>query len=270
MPNQSLPRSAEGQSPVPAELFSLRNFEADLSTLDELQLEKAHHAQAMAICLAEMHWNVKIDAADVEFVLGSAPEQLTLKPAQLDILPPRTDSESSLNFRKRTVHLWLLDFNQCKQISMDDAGVNQAVTAFWQNDPHYPRPCPPGHPDEDLWRIFKDCYLKHSSRKVNSKSQGKDLARQFIDGVVAEAIKRASTTAGPPRSQPLRNGPIRRRGSLRSICIGSPPLDGTTLEGPRGGVFTEREPPRGGFSRGGGFLSRRTSPRSVPSGRTFS
>lgn len=92
--------------------FSLRNFEADLSILDELQLEKAHHTQAMAICLAEMHWNVKIDAADVEFVLGSAPEQLTLKSAQLDILPPRTDSESSLNFRKRTVHLWLLDFNQ--------------------------------------------------------------------------------------------------------------------------------------------------------------
>lgn len=29
----------------------------------------------MAICLAEMHWDVKIDAADVDFVLGTAPEK---------------------------------------------------------------------------------------------------------------------------------------------------------------------------------------------------
>lgn len=42
--------------------FSLRNFEANLNIMDELQLKKGHHAQAMAISLAEMHWRVKVDA----------------------------------------------------------------------------------------------------------------------------------------------------------------------------------------------------------------
>lgn len=90
------------------------------------------------------------------------------------------------------------------------------------------------------------------------------MARQFIDGVVAEAIKRTSTTASSPRSQPLRGGPIRSRGSLSSIRIGSPPYDGTILEGPRGGVFPDRELPRGGISRGGslrGGFSQEGPPR---------
>lgn len=103
--------------------FSLRNFEADLNILDELQLEKADHARAMAISLAEMHWRAKIDAADVEFVLGAEAELFLVKLAVVEILPPRTDTAS---VKKRSVHLWLLDFNQCKRISMDEAGVNQA------------------------------------------------------------------------------------------------------------------------------------------------
>ncbi|MCJ1271781.1 hypothetical protein MMC22_011686 [Lobaria immixta] len=183
--------------------FSLRNFEADLNILDELHLEKAHHAQAMAICLAEMHWDVKIDAADVEFVLGTAPEKWAPKPAELAKLAPRTDTASSLNFRRRSVHLWLLDFNQCKSIRMDDAGVNQAVAAFWQNDPYYPRPCPPGHPDAELWEIFEARYIHHSDKKLDSKAQGRNLARQFIDGVVAEAKRLWLRQRDEQASQPV-------------------------------------------------------------------
>ena len=40
---------------VASQTFSLRNFEADLSVIEQLALEKAHHVRAMAICLSEMH-----------------------------------------------------------------------------------------------------------------------------------------------------------------------------------------------------------------------
>lgn len=48
---------------------------------------------------------------------------------------------------------------------------------------------------------------------ADSKAQGKDLTRPFNDGIVAEATKRASTTAGPPQSQPLRGRTLSTRGS---------------------------------------------------------
>lgn len=70
-------------------------------------------------------------SAEVEYVLGTEPEHSSLKATTLDNLPPRTDiAIILLNFKKRAVHLWLMDFNQCKSISMDDAGINQAVVAF--------------------------------------------------------------------------------------------------------------------------------------------
>lgn len=237
--------------------FSLRNFEADLEIVDELQLEKVHHAQAMAVCLAEMHWTVGTDAADVEFVLGRAPEKWEPKFAELKTLPPRTETQSDLNFQRGPVHMWLLDFNQCKPISMDEAGVKQAIAAFWQNDPYYPRPCPPDHPDEELWTIFKTRYLQHSDEKAESRQI---LARQFIDGVVAEAIRRASTaTTGPPRGQPSARGPPRDP----VLVVGNPPSGGLPPGGGSSSSDTSAgwEDPvltsgRGGRRRGRGGLGR--------------
>lgn len=133
---------------------------------------------------------------------------------------------------------------------MDDAGVKQAVAAFWQNDPYYPRPCPPGHPDAELWEIFEARYLHHSDKKLDSKAQGKNLARQFIDGVVAEAKRRASSEAGPPRDQPSRGGHLHGGASLSRIRIGTPPRGGL----PQGG------PPRGGFHPVGPSSSQSTAP----------
>lgn len=67
----------------------------------------------MAKAFAIMHWACKIDANDVEFVLGPAAatgRQLTLE--QIAKLPPRTSSAASLQKKgKRAVQLWLLDFN---------------------------------------------------------------------------------------------------------------------------------------------------------------
>lgn len=110
--------------------LTLRNFEVDLNIIDELHLKRVHHARAMAVCLSEMHWRGDIDAADVEFVLGTAREELAPKAVEIKSLPPRTISAATLNFKRRFVHLWLLDFNQCKSITTNEAGVRQATAAF--------------------------------------------------------------------------------------------------------------------------------------------
>lgn len=44
------------------EKFSLRNFELDLQALDDLSLEKEHHAREMARALAIMHWKCEVSA----------------------------------------------------------------------------------------------------------------------------------------------------------------------------------------------------------------
>ncbi|KAG9513371.1 4HBT like protein, partial [Aureobasidium melanogenum] len=75
----------------------------------------------MAQSLALMHWKAGIDANDVEFVFG-------------DSIQNSTDRDG------HTVSIWLLDFNQCRRFSHDQAGLKQLVDAFWWNDPYYPRP----------------------------------------------------------------------------------------------------------------------------------
>lgn len=129
-----------------------------------------------------------MDAADVEFVLGTAPEKLAVKAVEIKNLPPRSSTAAPLNFKRRLVHLWLLDFNQCREITLDDRGVTQAINAYWQNDPYYPRPCSPGHPDQAIWDLFSMAYVEHSdliATDVNVSS----LARKFIDGLVTEAVR---------------------------------------------------------------------------------
>jgi len=36
--------------------------------------------------------------------------------------------------------VWLFDFDCCKDMSQNEAGVEQAVAAFYRNDPFLPRP----------------------------------------------------------------------------------------------------------------------------------
>ncbi|KAN0070504.1 Zinc finger domain containing protein [Elaphomyces granulatus] len=111
-------------------------------------------AANMANALAVMHWHVGIGANDVEFVLGSAPTRTTF-PAVVPLTPAE-------NFKHRTVHLWMLDFDRCKDMSLDKKGVEQAVAAFLTNDPYYLRPHIKNLQDQNLWAVFRDRYLKTS------------------------------------------------------------------------------------------------------------
>ncbi|PVH77401.1 hypothetical protein DL98DRAFT_550626 [Cadophora sp. DSE1049] len=160
----------------PPMFFSLRNFKLHLNQMKDLGLDVATFATTMANALAILHWQVKIDAADVEFVLGSAPTESHVRaPSHAELKKMDPDSSTyviggGLTFHQRVVHLWLLDFNQCKEIEMNDMGVAAAVEAFALNDRYYPRPSV----DKNLWRVFF-----------------RDLPKKFIKNVVVEMERRA-------------------------------------------------------------------------------
>ena len=94
---------------------------------------------------------------------GSAPTDPRLTREEIDQLPAYTPTSRVLNFKKRAMHLWLIDFNNCSEITIDEAGVNKAEGSFWSNDPYYPRPVPPNHQDAALWKSFETSYLKQSA-----------------------------------------------------------------------------------------------------------
>lgn len=57
----------------------------------------------------------------------------------------------------------MLDFDCCSSImSMDDRGVEQAVTAFFRNDSFCPRSSADESCDPALWEIFKSRDLQTS------------------------------------------------------------------------------------------------------------
>jgi hypothetical protein len=244
-----------------SEKFSLQNFELDLQILDDFELEKEHYAREMARSLAIMHWKCQVscepvlvsrslrdlcsntfpksqvDADDVEFVLGSAPTDLKLTSQEIMLLPPNTATETALNFKKRAVYMWLLDFNNCSEITMDESGVEKAEAAFWRNDPYYPRPVPPNHQDEYLWKVFESSYLEQSKLSANDTIKSQQLPQKFINLVNKTARHRfnqqrgfsSSGSGGPPRNAPFSTG-------------GSPTAGSPSRNSPFSGSLPARSP----------------------------
>ena len=159
--------------------FSLRNIPLWLDMVESLNLPISHYAEVMAEALAVMHWEAELDAGDVEFVLGS-PRSAATTATATPIVPSSTIQQLPYNTTTRweQLHeqpyetqdtlpgpehqLWLLDFDCCGLMTMDDAGVEKAVGAFYRNDPYYPRPSAPEAPDFGLWETFSTCYLAAS------------------------------------------------------------------------------------------------------------
>ncbi|KAK0609631.1 hypothetical protein DIS24_g12301 [Lasiodiplodia hormozganensis] len=194
--------------------FSLRNFKLHLNQMLELEMNTFELAGCMAGALAAMHWKAKIDARDVEFVLGTAPIAYPAKPltsVELANMELNTYTEmrvfTGLSYVQRTTHLWVLDFNQCQPISMDEAGVSQAVEAYMINDPYYPRPPvedDDGH-DSRLWSTFAIRYVRISDQILRKNPELRSFPRLFINKVMeeqAEKVKRqeklAATTSEAP------------------------------------------------------------------------
>ncbi|KAK9419166.1 putative DUF3669 domain-containing protein [Seiridium unicorne] len=164
-----LGRRKLGQQESKVRAFSLRNYPLHVNQMMDLELDVPNYATAIARALAFIHWAAKIDANDVEFVLGSAPDG--------DI--PQFQSKY---FGGHS--LWILDFDCCKRMSMDEQGVQRGAEAFLQNDPFYPRPGKDNQEDMELWGYFRAAYEEASSFISQTDSQVSErLPRLLMDTI---------------------------------------------------------------------------------------
>ncbi|KAL9098659.1 MAG: hypothetical protein Q9163_005721 [Psora crenata] len=166
--------------PVLIESFSLRNYPLCLDQMQELGLETATYASAMGESLAILHWQADCDAKGVEFVLGGTPSPL----------PIWVDSASRDLGRGREMaatSMWLLDFDQCHPLAVETMRVDNAVHAFFDNDPYYPRPFDGDAADQKVWLAFQETYL-NTSHQILGESQLPDI---FIDTVIQESLRRS-------------------------------------------------------------------------------
>lgn len=162
------PTATVSQRSRPSRLqaFSLRNFPLHVDQVEQLDINAEAYAETMAETLAMMHWHTKIDANDVEFVLAPPPSSRTGTPIFSNALGEHA--------------MWLLDFDRCRTMTMDEKGVDQAVAAFFRNDPYYPRP------GQLLWKVFRDRFLQTSSDLTSG-----NLPDLFIERIEEEQRKRA-------------------------------------------------------------------------------
>ncbi|KAJ4371199.1 hypothetical protein N0V83_004415 [Neocucurbitaria cava] len=154
--------------------FSLRNVPLHIDQMEALGLDIRAYVETMADALALMHWGAQIDANDVEFVLA----------------PPRGEplSSSVFNCEYLGIHcMWILDFDCCRPLSMDDAGIEKACQAFFKNDPFYPRPESEEAADKELWKVFKQRFLVTSRRILEDVGQdGRYLVEKLVDRIEEE------------------------------------------------------------------------------------
>ncbi|EQL01269.1 hypothetical protein G6O67_000815 [Ophiocordyceps sinensis] len=172
--------------------FSLRNFKIHLNQMVDIQLDVVAMARRMAVAMAIMHWAAKTDARDVEFVLGSSTlkKQPTAETWELAkqqphqyIGPPSARLEDVFH---RTTELWILDFNQVRPITMDAAGVAQAVQAATINDPYLPKPLQKSAAEIEVWNAFVKSYLITSRRILEDHHGENDMALpgMFLQGLI--------------------------------------------------------------------------------------
>ncbi|KAK3395377.1 zinc finger protein-domain-containing protein [Sordaria brevicollis] len=190
--------------------FSLRNLKLHLNQLLELGIDIEELARRMGLALAVMHWGAKTDARDVEFVLGNSSE----KQAQLEFgpdiwdgperstRPPGGHYRLEEDFYRRVTQMWVLDFNQVRDITLDEAGVALAVEAVKLNDPYYPKPLKETEAERIVWRAFVGSYLENATTILeaalkDNKSLGNPedilaLPRKFILGITELERERMS------------------------------------------------------------------------------
>ena len=158
--------------------FSLRNSPLHVDQMEELGLDGALYAQVMAETLAVLYWEARIDANDVEFVLAPAPVSRDHSVSSEEALDRDTVIKSC--FLGEHV-VWILDFDCCRTMSLNERGVEQAVAAFWRNDPYYPRPRSGNVKDESLWTVFRETFLDTSGAILRPESPEASLPTLWID-----------------------------------------------------------------------------------------
>ena len=121
------------------EYDTLRNFPLRLDMMEELNLDILQLATEMAIGLATLHWQACVDGMDTEFVIGSSATWDTQRPRAYDDVKSPPHNVEVINFKRRALHLWMLDFDKADDIELTEHDVDKKlVPAFLGNDPYYP------------------------------------------------------------------------------------------------------------------------------------
>ncbi|KAL9068341.1 MAG: hypothetical protein Q9161_006264 [Pseudevernia consocians] len=153
--------------------------------VEDLRLDTSHYALQVADSLAIMHWDARIDAADVEFILDAAP-CLAQEPLPAVARLKRLKENSStivdaVQSQAAATHMWLLNFNQCQPLPIDQEGVDQGVKRFFDNDPYYPCPlAATGITGEGLWELFANRYLENVGNYIGADQECRVLPNEFI------------------------------------------------------------------------------------------
>ncbi|KAH6632542.1 hypothetical protein F5144DRAFT_621293 [Chaetomium tenue] len=227
--------------------FTLRNFKLHANEIKELDLPASEICSSMAHALAVLHWHTKIDAMDVEFILGSSPLEgqkvrVDINTADLRTMTPHTSTyekanHNDPNFNKRITALWLIDFDDCADITMDSAGVDKAVKAFMDTNFYCPKP-----------NIGAKRYIQHSDHLL-----GQVLNTPDLQGLLREFINKVSSETGA-RRRGSEDSSYRRGGfgSMRRGGRGSSLSSGPSVrESENTGLRPTHTPPRGETWRGG-------------------
>ncbi|KAK7210351.1 hypothetical protein V2G26_017529 [Clonostachys chloroleuca] len=157
----------------------LQNFPLHVNEMEDLGLDTASFAQVMAQTLAILHWKAGVDGNDIEFILGSSPESTRL-PSRAEIMNADKYSLGTLfrfDLGRRSISLWVIDFNQCSTFEDNEAGLKKIVDAFFWNDPYYPRPNSTNDRDQNLWATFSQRYLEVSRTFTDSATPGALIAQ---------------------------------------------------------------------------------------------
>ncbi|KAK2011661.1 hypothetical protein LZ32DRAFT_629411 [Colletotrichum eremochloae] len=157
--------------------YSLRNLPLHADQMEDLGLDLESYALVMADTLAFLHWSAGVDANDVEFVLAQGrpdakPEAEAPSSASADFQTTALGSHS----------MWILDFDCCRKMTMDEAGIKQACKSFWRNDPYYPRPGSDSKNDQRLWDAFQGRFLETSGRLLEGESEAvRQLPQRLVE-----------------------------------------------------------------------------------------
>lgn len=158
--------------------FSLRNYPLHVDQIEELGLDGKLYARVMAETLAHLYWKANVDANDIEFVLAPPRKDY------IDQLDAHPDHPSRINSDTLGEHVvWILDFDCCRRLTLDEKGVKQAVAAFYRNDPYYPRPGRDNDMDQALWKEFKERFLESSESILGQGSLEACLPVLWVDMV---------------------------------------------------------------------------------------
>lgn len=190
--------------------FSLRNFTLHANQIRDLGLPSSDFYIGMAHALAVLHWHTKVDGKDIEFVLGSSPVEdqavradislnnlLTLKP-QTSTYEQTTHSKG--DFTKRITSLWVLDFDDCGNITMDQSGVDKAVKAFLETNFYCPKPNTGDEYTERLWKAFSEKHLNFSQVILAMHPASSNLTLlppQFVSKICQNTAPRQQQTTRP-------------------------------------------------------------------------